>query len=357
MKPATRFLLGSTVVVVLLMVAAAAGTLWQAGHAATSRSLQQLQVASTVEQDLQANRLAELQLRANALAQDPAFVDYVAQSLIPNPQLGGTIDSASISDLLNERRHGYDVAMVLDPQGRPVASSGILLKDHASIRHDPLITATIAAHTPRQGMWVDHGQLFWVATSPLLRGGSLQGVLLVVSKVDDAFAMAIGRIVGSDIVLLMQPDPGAGPSPSTNPDRWVTQTLSARLPDVLAVKASAGASLTLADAQHRTTVWVTPLQASGGIAALVAVGRYDNDFKALINWTTLPMLAGVAGLGLGMLVLVWLQWWRTWLPLQRMLRVIELAGQGDHNLTIRAHGSSIVRRLRDGINRLLHSSG
>ena len=356
MKPATRFVVGGTLAVLVLVVAATAGTLWQLDHAAKSRSLQQLQVASMVEQDLQASHLTELQLHADALAQDPAFVDYVAQSLIPNPQLGGAVDSASISDLLTERRHGYDVAMVLDPQGLPVASSGILLRDHASIQHDPLITDTIARLKSRQGMWVDHGQLLWVATSPLMRGRSLQGVLLVATRVDDAFAIAIGRISRSDIVLLMQPVPGADPAPSTNPDRWVTQALLAKLSEALAVKASAGTSLTLSDAQHRRTVWVTPLQASGGAAALIAINPSNDDFKTLLKRTT-PMLAGVAGLGLCMLLLVWLQWWRTWLPLQRMLGVIELGGQGDRNLTIRTHGSLIVRRLRDEINRLLHRSG
>jgi hypothetical protein len=39
-----------------------------------------------------------------------------------------------------------------------------------------------------------------------------------------------------------------------------------------------------------------------------------------------------------------------------MLGVIELAGHGDRHLTIREQGSFIVRRLRDGINRLLQGS-
>jgi hypothetical protein len=353
---ATRFLVSGVVLVLLLTALAAAGMLWQLGHAAQARSLQQLQVASTVERDLQANRLIELQLRADVLAQDPAFVDYVAQSLIPIAQLGGAVDSVSISDLLKERRHGYDIAMVLDPQGKPVASSGILLKDHTSIQHDPLVSATLSQLKPRQGLWVDHGQLLWVSVNPLLRGGSLQAVLLVASHVDDAFAIAVGRIARNDIVLLMRPAPGADPAPSTNPDRWVTQALAARLPQVLAASAPAGVPMTLSDAQHNTTVWVTPLQTSGGAAAMVAIGPYDGGLDALLNRTTLPMLAGLAGLGLCFTVLVWLQWWRTWRPLQQMLGVIELAGHGDQNLTIRVHGSSIVRRLRDGINRLWHGA-
>ncbi|MEO9079967.1 MAG: hypothetical protein ABI268_11740 [Rhodanobacter sp.] len=354
MTSATRFLVSGIAAVLLLTVLAAAGMLWQLDHAAQARSLQQLKVASTVEGDLQANRLIELQLRADVLAQDPAFVDYVAQSLIPNPQLGGAVDSVSISDLLKERRRGYDIAMVLGPQGKPIAGSGILLKDHASIQRDPLVTATISQLKPQQGLWVDHGQLLWVSVNPLLRGGNLQAVLLVASHVDDAFAIAVGRIARNDIVLLMQPERGADPAPSTNPDRWVMQALLAQLPQVLAASAPAGEPLALSDAQHNTTVWVTPLQTSGGAAAMVSIGAYDGGLKALLNRTSLPMLAGLAGLGLCFMLLVWLQWWRTWHPLQQMLSVIELAGHGDRNLTIRVHGSSIVRRLRDGINRLLH---
>jgi hypothetical protein len=143
-----------------------------------------------------------LQLRGEALAQDSAFVDYVAQSLIPNPQLGGAVDSVSISDLLRERRKGYDIAMVLDYRGTPVASSGILLKDPVSIRKDPLVTAAISQLKPRQGVWLDHGQLLWVAVNPLLRSGALQGVLVTATRVDAAFAVAIGHIARADVALV-----------------------------------------------------------------------------------------------------------------------------------------------------------
>lgn len=353
MKPATHFLLLGVTVVVVLTLAAAFGTLRQVDHAAQVSLLSQLRAASTVERELQANRLVELQLRAEALAQDSAFVDYVAQSLIPNPQLGGAVDSASISDLLKDRRHGYDIAMVLDPQGSPVASSGILLKDHASIRQDPLITATINLLKPQQGVWVDHGQLLWVAVNPLLRGGALQGVLLTASHVDDAFAIAIGRIVRTDVALLMQPVAGSGPAPSTGLDHWIEQALSAQLPSVLAMNDQAGTALKLSDGRHNITAWVKPLKASGGNVALVAIGP-DEGINGMTRETALPLLAGVGGFGVCALLFVLLQWWRTWLPLQRMLAVIELGSRGDQHLTIRVEGSPIVRRLREGINRLLH---
>ncbi|MEO5831384.1 MAG: hypothetical protein ABIQ36_12540 [Rhodanobacter sp.] len=351
MNPANRFLLLGLGSVLLFGVAAAAGVVWQVDHAARGHALDQLRVTATVERELEANRLSELQLRADLLAQDPAFVDYVAQSLIPNPQLGGAVDSASISDLLKDRRRGYDIAMVLDPLGRPVATSGILLKNHASIQHDPLVTGAISQLQPQQGMWVDHGQLYWVSVSPLVRGAALQGVLIAASRVDDAFAIAISRIAHTDVALLMQPVAGSALPPSTGLG-WTGAALSAQLDRVLAVSNSAGEALNLTDGQHATVSWVTPLQASGGRAALVAIGP-DKDGAAL-NPVALPWLLGVVGFALCALLLVLLQWWRTWLPLQRMLTVIELAGQGDQHLTIRTSGSAIVRRLREGINPLLH---
>lgn len=355
MKPATQFLLAGVATVIVLTTMACAASWWQVDRVAAASTLRQVQVASTVERELEANRLAELQLRADMLAQDSAFVDYVAQSLIPNPQLGGSVDRASISDLLQERRKGYDIAMVLDPQGAPVATSGILLKDHQSIRHDPLVTRAITRLKSQQGVWVDHGQLLWVAVSPLLRGGVLQGVLVTASHVDNSFAVAIRRISGVDVGLLMEPSPGAAPPPSSGLDRWTEQTLAARLPEVLAVREYNGRAMELADGQGNVLVWVMPMNTSGGRAALVAAG--PENAGGLFDPGFLPWLLGALVFGAVALLLLLVQWRRTWLPLQRVLDIIERVNHGDPNLTIRAEGSAIVRLLRDGINQLLRRTG
>lgn len=355
MKPATQFLLLGIAAVVLLATAAATVTLRQVDRHAQTRVLDQLQGAATVEHELQASRLVELQLRAELLAHDPAFVDYVAQSLIPNPQLGGAVDSASISDLLKERRHGYDIAVVLDPQGRPVATSGILLKDHDSIRRDPLVTSAISLLKPQQGVWVDHGQLLWVAVNPLLRGGVLQGALLTASHVDDAFVIAVSRIARTEVAILVPPTPGSEAAPSSGLDSWISQELSAQLPGLLSVTAAEGKAVQLIDGQHTVSAWVTPLKTSDGHAALIAIGP-DGHADSRADAAALPLLVGIGGFGVCMLLFVLLQWWRTWLPLQHMLEVIRLASHGDQHFTIRVHGSPIVRGLRDGINRLLRPS-
>ena len=355
MTPATRFLLAGLLAVTVLTGVASFVTLHQVDRRAQVRSLDRLKVAAIVERELEASRLSELQLRGEALSKDSAFVDYVAQSLIPNPQLGGAVDSVSISDLLRQRRQGYDIAMVLDYRGTPVASSGILLKDSASIRQDPLVSTTISQLKPHQGVWVDHGQLLWVAVNPLLRGGALQGVLVTASRVDRAFADAIGHIAGTDVALLIPASQGTESAPSTLLDGWAGQALSTQLPELLGVTDPAGKAVRLSDGQHQAMSWVTPVKASGGHAVLVAIG--SDKGHGLLDHDRLLVLAGVAGFAVCMLLLVLLYWWRTVLPLQRLLGVIENAPEGDRNLTIRVQGAAVVRRLRDGINRLLRAPG
>ena len=352
MKLASRSLLSGLALVLVLGFAAAAGVIWQTRHAAAAGARGRLQVAGTVESELQANRLRELQLRAELLASDTAFVDYVAQSLIPNPQLGGAVDAASISDLLTERRRGYDIAAVLDPQGKLIATSGILLRAPAAILRDPLVLKAIHSLTPVQGTWVDHGQLLWVAVNPLLRGGALQGVLLTATHVDSAFAIAVGRIARTPVTFAIQPSPGASPAPaSSGVDDWVAQAIGAQLPAVLA-PASAHA-LTLASGQHRSAAWITPLDTQGGRAALVALA-VDPATGRFPDAAAQPLLPGVVVLtALGVLIVL-LLWRRTWLPLQEMLELIRRAAEtGDHHLTLRVGGSPIVRGLRDSINPLL----
>ncbi|MEO7067253.1 MAG: hypothetical protein ABI114_10125 [Rhodanobacter sp.] len=356
MKPATRFLIVGMLLVIVVAAAAASGVVWQTQRVAEAKSLHQLRLTGTVEGELQTNRLQELQLRAEVLARDPAFTDYVTQSLIPDPKLGGAVDSASISDLLAERRHGYDIAMVLDPHGKPVALSGILLKSHASIQSDPLVTSALASHQPTAGVWVDHGQLFWVAVNPLLRSAAVQGVLVAATRVDDAFAIAVSRLAGTDVAFHVEHAPDVGPAPASMLDAWAAQALTKPWPKAFKVTEAAGQPLLLVGADHhRATAWVTPLATSGDRAVLVALDSTSSS-GGWLNAAAKPLLLGVAVLTLLAALSVWLLWRGTWLPLQRIVDVVQLARNGDQHLTVRTGGSLIVRRLRDGINLLLRGT-
>lgn len=355
MKPATRFLISGLVLVVALAAAASAGVVWCVHRAADERMLERFKVAGMVGTDLQAQQLENLQLRAQLLAGDPAFVDYVTQSLIPNPQTGGTVDSLSISELLKQRRNGYDVAMVLDPLGKPVSSSGLLAKDRASIQHDALVTTSIRDLKPVQGTWLDNGQLLWVVASPLLRGNTLEGVLITAIRVSDAFASTIGRIARSDVALVAASGATSLPLSNSGLDVRVLDLLSKQSGQILAASNTSGQIVPLQDGSQVITTWVTPLRTSDAQVALVALDHQSDGEDRNLHTEVVSLLLGVTVLGVIAILCVLVQWQGTWLPLQQVAEVVDRAGGGDNHMTIRTGGSLIVRYLREGINRLLRS--
>lgn len=352
MKPAKRFLLSGLALVVVVTALAAIGVIWQTRLTTQARVQSRLQVAASVEAALQSTRLEVLQAHAQALATDQAFVGYVAHALLPDPAFGGQIDSASIGDLLKQRRHGYAVAMVLDREGKPVAASGILRKDPASIAHDKLVTLCLVSGKAAQGMWVAHGQLLWVAVNPLLRGGTIQGMLLTATPVSDAFAIAVSRIAGVDVALVTRDAPGSISASSTGMSLWATRALTANASAIVDVQSAHGQAVPLSDQQHATTAWATPLNVVDGRAAMLAIDP-DADTRSLVDSAAWPILGGVAALGIFAALLIVLQWQRTWLPLERMQELILRAADGDHFMHVRDNGSPIVRYLRDAINQLL----
>ena len=354
MKPATRFLLSGLVLVVALTAAASAGIVWCVHRAANERMLERFKVAGIVGADLQAQQLETLQLRAQLLASDPAFVDYVAQSLIPNPQTG-SVDSLSISDLLKQRRNGYDVAMVLDPQGKPVSSSGLLTKDRASIPHDTLVTTSIRDLKPVQGTWLDNGQLLWVVVSPLLRGNTLEGVLITASRVSDAFASTIGRVARSDVALVTESGSALSTLSNSGLDVRVLDLLAKQSAPIFAATSTSGQIVLIQDGSQVITTWVTPLRASHTPIALVALDHQGDGGDQHLHAEVASLLLGLGVLGAIAILCILIQWQSTWLPLQQVGEVVDRAASGDSHITVRAGGSPIVRHLREGINRLLHS--
>lgn len=355
MKPATRFLISGLVLVLVLAAAASAGVVWCVHRAANERMLERFKVAGIVGADLQTQQLETLQLRAQLLASDPAFVDYVAQSLIPNPQAGGTVDSLSISELLKQRRNGYDVAMVLDPLGKPVSSSGLLTKDRASIQQDTLVTTSIRELKPVQGTWLDNGQLLWVVASPLLRGNTLEGVLITATRVSNAFASAIGRIARSDVALVAASGSSSLPLSNSGLDGRVLDLLSKQGAQILAASNPGGQIVPLQDGSQLITTWVTPLRASDTQIAVVALDHQGDGEDGNLHTEVISLLSGVLLLGVIAILSVLAQWQSTWLPLQQVVEVVDRAASGDSHMTVRAGGSPIVRYLREGINRLLRS--
>ncbi|MEO8741560.1 MAG: hypothetical protein ABI365_00040, partial [Lysobacteraceae bacterium] len=228
-----------------------------------------------------------------------------------------------------------------------------LLKDDASIRKEAFVANCIEMRKPTHGLWADHGQLILVAANPMLKGGVLQGVVLTATHLDADFATAIQRLTRTGIVLFVPAPTASGTSASNGLASWIAPALVAEAQQMIVATTTSGAALKLSDGQHDMAAWATPLDADGGHAVLVALDSGANG-DATMHASTTQLLYGLLLSGIIGIVIVLLQWSRTYVPLQGMIDIIERAAQGDQHLTVpAAKGSPIVLYLRGVINRLL----
>lgn len=345
MNMATRPLRVGLLAIWVLAILSALGVFAWMTHLAQRQSFVHLASAARVERALQSRQLAELRLRADHLAKDPAFVAYVAQSLIPDPARGNAIDSASIADLLSSRRQGYDLALVLDPGGKPAARSGDLLANDANLRNDPAIGRAIVTLKPQQELRVEQGQIILVVVEPLLRGEALQGVLYTAKQLGGAFTEAVSRVSGSEVLLLAMPAAASDASPANGG----SSELAHAIQTALAATPGQSGSMTMRVDGRTLPAIATTLPTVGGQATLVAL---DPGFDAAVAaiksawplWLGILLLASIASGG------VLVRWRRTDLPLAHICAILERGVEGDRALVIRTHGSAALRRLRDQLN-------
>lgn len=342
MKPALRYLLAG----LAWVVAGALALNWvlheQASEAAAQHAADRLARVAVVATDVRDNAVQQLQLRAAALAGDPAFADYVVQSMQPGAAPDGGIDRASILDLLKSRRSGYDLAAVLDARGEPVALDGKLPVAAASLPQDPLVAETLATLKPSTGAWARQGQLLWVTVNPLLRGGIAQGLLLTAARVDNDYAATVARHTGTEVAVLAADDRDYALASAHALPAWAELALpevAAGLPATLPLPAS---DLELPGV-HRELARVLPLPTASGHAIVVALAEPATG--RAVAWP--PLVFAL----LGGLVVLW-HWWRVERPLQWLTDRVAGVARGRRPPEFPAHGGVAVRRLARHLNRL-----
>lgn len=348
MKPSTTFLLRSLIVVTVLTLAAALSANALLRGASSRLQSQKVQQAGSIEQELQNSAFEQLALRGQMLASDRDFVEYVAQSLAPDPARGGTIDKLSITDLLGERRQGYDVAMVLDARGYLVSQSGVLARSGESIAHDPLIAEAIHDGKPVRGAWMQDRVLYWVVVSPLTQNGVLKGLLVTASQVGDAFFQRVAALSDSEVVLVAPSSIVV--ASASDADIALQNLLAARGADVMALTRSGGGSLLIRDDQRDLSTWITPASVSDLDLAAVTVSKGGSDAYGSVGRL---LIGGFVLFGLIVALLIVMQWWLTWRPLDDVLDVLDRAAKGDRTLVLRTRGSALVTRIGESFNHML----
>ncbi|RMH23593.1 MAG: HAMP domain-containing protein [Acidobacteria bacterium] len=188
---ATAFLVVATVGVAVLLTYARGQAIAEQAVAKTVARTADAQ--ATVE----ARRVEQLRLIARLLAGDPAFVAYVGEAIDSG-------DVLSVLDQLDERQQdlGSDLAMVVDPGGRLVATTGTFMSPGTDLSADPLVAAALESFEAA-GAWAREERLFDAVAVPIVAGGvDLLGFLIAAFAIDDATALELRRIGEADVAFL-----------------------------------------------------------------------------------------------------------------------------------------------------------
>lgn len=321
---------------------------WQQSRLQATLADQQLATARAVQTLVEQQLQQDLDARAELIAGNQAFIGYLSQAMggiLP----GTVVDTASIVDLLEERRAqlGLTLAAVIDGQGQLIAS-----RDQVSGRRDfasePLFAQAVTSNAVTRGLWEDEGRVFFVSILPLDVYGSDAGFLLVGTPLDDAVARTIADTAKVQAAVFAIASRGPALAASTL-DPALSGQLLTHLRDDLGV-AEHRFSARVGDEDYRG--YVAPMFGSDAGQLVVLVANDDALAHALS--LGMPMLAAAI---VCLLLLVF-----SWLALRRhmvarvdsLARVMERAAStGDYHLQIPEAQAGVLAPLATAFNRLM----
>lgn len=291
---------------------------------------------------LESDRSAELRLRAKLLAADGASIAYIADALLLGATPGQAVDSASISDLLAERREqlGLDSVGVIDLGGRWVAGTRPWSDGgELPLRH-PLFVAARDSQKLAIGLVREERRLYLAAIQPMVRGGTVDAYLYAGSVLDGGFLKSLAALVPLDLALLATVEPAQLVALSNEPGAadWALPTPGSGLVGApVGVSAEAG-SLRL------------PLFGHADQAVLLA--RTPTS-PAARDAGASPLLLLAALLSLGWLLALF-AWWRWSLqPATLACDLLERAALGDFKLRAPGWPSGLRGRFAAAFDALM----
>ena len=196
---------GLTLLLILIVGAAAAAATWWEDQSITrlidAHTLQSMQ---SIQRFAESSQRRELELKTAILASNPGFVGYISQAISSGAESGGVVDAASIRDLLEERRNdnAFDAAAILDPAGKTLVMLGNSLRTQQDFSATSLWTRFRASTAPTIDLISYNGHLILVSLSPMLRGETLEAVLLTGVEVADSFVVPVARAGQVDLALI-----------------------------------------------------------------------------------------------------------------------------------------------------------
>ena len=342
---ATRFLIYATGLIGIPLTLAIGVTAWRSEQVASQSVRDALEAAQVTREQFDRLRSRQLELIARQVASDPAFVAYVAEGHVP-----------STADLLSERRQslGCDFAIVLDRSGRLIAHTARPGGAGADFASDPLVAEALRDGTA-SGTWRDGNQLYTAAAAALLAGGqSVEGVFVAGFAMDDAVALELKRMTGTEVSFVSGDSASARMLASTlgAGDEALRDALGPSLP-----RALAGESAMLEGVWLARRAWgarIEPLRDASGapVGAVVTLASLDSALAPFRGIARLLTVVGLLAL-VAALVASWAATKHLSGPLERLAAAADAAREGRLDVVIEAGGRDEVGRLARAFRSLL----
>ena len=358
MKIQMRASLTMLLVVLLVSVAAVAAAWWQGRGIGRLHDEHALESVRSIQQFAEGSRRRELALKSEILATNPGFVGYVSQALAAGSEPGGSVDAASIRDLLEERRsqYGFDVAAVLDPGGTVVVMLGDALRTRQDFSTLPAMLKVRAGALAQTDLLLHDGRLVLLKLSPMVRGATIEALLLTGVEIGDAFVAEIGRTAQVDAALVAPTRDGFVVLASTLgvADRPALAAVVGAEPPIAAGAAPEDSvrefGLALADGQTRASA--APLFDAPATALLVGIVPTAQRVVSTAAIRSPLLIAGAAVLValsiLGLLIQRGLV-----RPLTHMVEMSERVLRGDIQVAVRNAGKGDIALIAAAFNQAL----
>lgn len=199
----TKITITVTTLIIITVLVSVLITLYFGNKIGKSTVEERLASSQLIEGEFTQKRGRQLELISLLVASDPAFVAYIAQATYDLENNEENIDTASISDLLLERKqqYGFDLALVVSSDLFQLARSDSAMATKRDFSNIELVRKAAEELLPDSGYFRENNSIYQAAIVPLARGRNLIGFLITGLKINDEFANNIAKLSGTEVIV------------------------------------------------------------------------------------------------------------------------------------------------------------
>ncbi len=350
----SRLTLGSqffwlTAILIILVVLFAVGTGVIQGQRQAAASVDAALSRSTVTQfDIERLRAREVELVAEILAGDTAVTSYVAEAAAQDV-LG------SIADLLAERQSEYqfDLAIVMDAEGRVLARTDRSLRSDEDLSDDTLVRELINFLAPVSAIWGEGDELYQVAMTPMDQNFTLIGFLAVGKRIDANLSDEIKNATGTEQIWVNKTGSIVTTTLSDDETGQIIDHLGGSLETLLSGQSEAfRQEVAVGGAQWMLNAEPVSLDEDTLVAAVITGVSVDSLMAPYRRQAWILAAVGLAAIILGLALSLWLSR-KLAKPLGALTQAATAAGGGHYEQHFDHSGSQEIVDLGNAFEALL----